>query len=137
MTLKKDKRKKEPHDRKKLAVLDAYDKSLGNVSVACQTAGISRQTFYMWKHEDEAFAERVNEIDESQIDFAETMLKKNIREGKETSLIFYLKTKGKERGYIEKSEQEITGKGGKSLIEPIIIEVIDNREKVDAEDTDY
>ena len=94
--------------KKKLALLDAYDKSLGNVSTACKMVGLSRETFYRWRREDEAFQDAVNEVDEANIDFAETALLKNIREGKETSLIFYLKTKGKDRGYIERVEQEVT-----------------------------
>ena len=35
------------------------------------------------------------------------MLIKNIREGKTAEIIFYLKTKGKKRGYVERSEIEI------------------------------
>ena len=37
------------------------------------------------------------------------MLYKNIKDGRETSLIFYLKTKGKQRGYIEKQELQHSG----------------------------
>ena len=58
--------------------------------------------------EDKKFETKVSDVGESNIDFAETVLLKNIREGKETSLIFFLKTKGRERGYIEKIEQDIT-----------------------------
>lgn len=95
-------------NRKKMkAFLDAYDKALGNVSTACKMVGITRQTFYLWKKHDQSFTDRVDEIDQKNVDFAETMLLKNIREGRETSIIFYLKTKGKERGYVEKTEADV------------------------------
>jgi hypothetical protein len=44
------------------------------------------------------------EIVEETIDFAEAQLLKNIKDGKEPSLIFFLKTKAKHRGYVEKVE---------------------------------
>lgn len=93
---------------RKSAVIDAYEKSFGNVSAACRAVGISRETFYRWTKEDPKFATDIYDVDEASIDFAETMLKKNIREGKETSLIFYLKTKGKSRGYVETVENNVT-----------------------------
>jgi hypothetical protein len=38
---------------------------------------------------------------EDMLDLSETKLIQNIKSGKEASVFFYLKTKGKERGYIE------------------------------------
>jgi len=97
-----------PRTKKKSAVLTSYEKSFGNISVTCKTVGISRETFYRWLKEDPKFKAKIEEVDESNIDFAETTLLKNIREGKETSLIFYLKTKGKKRGYIETVDSNVT-----------------------------
>lgn len=94
--------------KRKQAALLAYEKTMGNISATCKEVGISRETFYRWMREDKKFETKVSEVGEANIDFAETVLLKNIREGKETSLIFYLKTKGRERGYIEKIEQDIT-----------------------------
>lgn len=93
--------------RKKAALL-FYEKSMGNVSATCREIGITRQTFYRWLKEDPKFAEKATEVDESNVDFAETALLKNIKDGKETSLIFFLKTKGKSRGYIETVENNVT-----------------------------
>lgn len=90
--------------RKKNVFLQAYDRSLGNVSAACKHAKISRRMFYYWKDDDPDFADKVWEIDEEGLDFSETMLKKNVREGKEASVFFHLKTKGKSRGYVEQIE---------------------------------
>lgn len=108
MTTKKTTTKKKSQTRKKAAVLSAYDKSLGNVSETCKSVGISRETFYRWQREDNDFRSKVEETNEANIDFAEATLLRNIREGKETSLIFYLKTKGKKRGYIESVENNVT-----------------------------
>lgn len=94
--------------------LDAYDRSLGNVSTACRTVGITRRTYYNWKRDNRSFREAVEDLDEYNLDFAETMLMKHIREGDTTTLIFFLKTKGKQRGYTERSE--ITGADGAPIV---------------------
>ncbi len=43
------------------------------------------------------------------MDFAESQLYKQIKEGSTAATIFYLKTKGKKRGYIERQEIEHNG----------------------------
>lgn len=88
-------------------VLQVLKNNLGNISITCEKCGISRRTFYNYMNKYQAFAEEVEFINDINLDFAESMLLKNIREGKETSLIFYLKTKGKDRGYVERIEQKV------------------------------
>lgn len=95
--------------RRQKAFLEAYSNSLSNVSIACREIGISRNAYYEWKKKYPEFAEKINEFDESLIDFVENMLMKNIREQKEASIFFFLKTKGKQRGYVERHEVEATG----------------------------
>lgn len=48
-----------------------------------------------------------NEI-ETTLDIAESKLIENIKEQDNTAIIFYLKTKGKHRGYVEKKEVDAT-----------------------------
>ena len=101
------KRQSTKTDILKKGTLDALEKSLGVVTTACRTAGIHRSTFYDWYNNDENFRTEVDTISEIAIDFAESQLHKQIKDGSVPATIFYLKTKGKKRGYIERSEIEI------------------------------
>ena len=56
--------------------------------------------------EDEDFNRAVSDIREGFIDFAEMQLFKLIQMGHAPSIYFYLKTKGKHRGYVERKETE-------------------------------
>lgn len=91
---------------KKSGLLEALKASLGNISEATKAIGINRKTYYTWLKEDQDFAQSVDNITESQIDYVESKLLERIREGDTTATIFYLKTKGKKRGYSEKLELE-------------------------------
>ena len=94
------------------ALLKALEKSLGIVTTACKSADCSRETFYKYCKEDEVFKGKVDELSNITLDFAESQLHKQIQDGNTTATIFYLKTKGKKRGYIERTEvmQETTFK---------------------------
>jgi hypothetical protein len=95
---------------KKTAMLEALERSLGIVSTAAKAANIDRQTHYNWLKDDPEYKAAVEAIQESVIDFAESHLYKLIKEGNPAANIFYLKTKGKNRGYIERQEIEVSEK---------------------------
>lgn len=97
--------------RKKM-LLAALEKTYGVVTTACKKADIDRQTFYNYYNDDPAFAKKVDELKNVALDYAESHLFKNMQDGKEASVIFYLKTQGKGRGYIEKVQNEHTGSNG-------------------------
>jgi|TARA_R110000822_G_scaffold81181_1_gene193026 hypothetical protein len=101
----------------KRSLLEALEKSLGIVTSACKSAGCSRETFYKYCKEDDDFKRDVDELSNVALDFAESQLHKQIRDGIPSSTIFYLKTKGKSRGYIEKQELDITGNIQKLIFE--------------------
>ena len=103
---------------KKDLFLKALEQSLGVVTTACRTADIPRSTYYKWLKEDTEFADKVKDIEEIALDFAESQLHTQMKDGSTSATIFYLKTKGKKRGYIEKSELDITTGN-----EPITIEL--------------
>ena len=98
---------REPNERVKKkheAFIHIFENSLGNISTACEKIGMSRGNFYVWMNAYPLFKERINEISESLLDFTETQLLLNIKDRKEASIFFMLKTKGKSRGYIERTE---------------------------------
>ena len=92
----------------KKAMLDALEKSLGVVTSACKTVGVGRTTHYLWLQEDKEYKAAVEELSDVAIDFAESQLHKQIKEGNSTATIFFLKTKGKKRGYIERQEVDVS-----------------------------
>lgn len=92
------------NDIHKKAMIEALEKSLGIVTTACKSVGISRETHYRWLREDEEYRKQVEDISDVALDFAESQLHKQIQNGEVSSTIFYLKTKGKKRGYVERTE---------------------------------
>jgi hypothetical protein len=96
-------------EQHKKAMLDALEKSLGVVTAACKAVGIGRTTHYLWMQEDPEYKKAVEELGDVALDFAESQLHKQIRDGNSTATIFFLKTKGKNRGYIERQEIHNTG----------------------------
>jgi len=96
-------------EKGKIAMLEALEKTLGVVTSACKLVNITRETHYRWLKEDEAYKLAVKSIDDVAIDFAESQLHKQIGKGKTQATIFYLKTKGKKRGYVEKQELDVSG----------------------------
>ena len=105
--MKENQNRTEQH---KKAILEALEQSLGVVTTACKKVGIGRTTFYQWLKDDEEFEKQVDDISNITLDFAESQLHKQIKDGNTSATIFYLKTKGKKRGYVER--QEITGADG-------------------------
>jgi len=102
--------KKEHH---KEALLQALRECNGIVTRACSSTGLSRETFYRYFNEDKEFAKEAEEIKEVALDFVEGKLFEQINAGNIVGIIFYLKTKGKARGYTENQEEKTTSPKGK------------------------
>ena len=111
---------KSEHIKKRL--IEALEKSLGIVTTACKQVGIGRTTFYNYYNDDKEFRASVDDIANMSLDFAESKLLEQIKDGSTAATIFYLKTKGKIRGYVER--QEITGAGG--VPTDVKIEIVEN-----------
>lgn len=108
----------------KKAMLQALEKTLGNVSEAAGQVGIARKTHYQWMNIDSEYKQSVESIADVALDFVEGKLFNLISGFKRTvitstgqpvtiqdaphptAVIFYLKCKGKRRGYIERPTNE-------------------------------
>lgn len=112
-------------DISKEDILKELEERNGIVSIACKAIGLARSTFYKWLNDDPEFKTAVDDIQEVALDFVESKLMEKIngvqvKKGEtddgedvvydlppsDTAIIFYLKTRGKKRGYIERSELE-------------------------------
>lgn len=109
-------------DNIKEKFLEVLADSYGIVLTACKSCDLPRSTYYKWLNSDEMFKERVDEIQEMAIDFVESKLIQKINgiqvmskgvvyqeSPSDTAIIFFLKTKGRKRGYAEKTDLNISG----------------------------
>lgn len=90
---------KQSQERQKIKFIKALIANLCIVTKACEESKIGRSTYYRWMQDDPLFKEAVESAEEGQIDFAEEALLKRIKEGSDTSIQFYLKTKGRKKGW--------------------------------------
>jgi len=93
----------------KIKMLEALEYNLGIVTPAAEMAGIRRETHYDWMKTDPDYKAKVESFQDVALDFAERKLIQSIKRGSDTANIFYLKTKGKKRGYIERTELDMSG----------------------------
>lgn len=117
----------------KKSMISAMEVSLGILTQALKIVKIDARRHHKWMREDEDYAYEIRQIQEMCLDFAEQKLFELIRgvdrqvvtnKGdivviKEppnvAAVLFYLKTKGKHRGYVER--QELTGEEGRPVIQ--------------------
>ena len=123
--------KQQPEVYKK-KLLEALEKSLGIVTSACKEVGISRKQFYEYYNTDEDFKKSVDDINEITLDFTETQLFKKIKEGSERSILFYMKYRGRKRGYTDRLEIE----GNIDIKGITTIELIEYKKKEDDDKTE-
>lgn len=81
---------------KKEQFFEVYKKKACNISVTCEAIGISRETYYQWRKEQD-FDNQCRTVEESLVDMAETQLLKNIRSGNQRAVEFFLKNKAPDR----------------------------------------
>lgn len=99
---------KNPELHKK-KLIKAMIKHLGIITKACEEVGISRNQFYVYYKTDEVFKKEIDDINEITLDFVEDKLFQNIKEGDRASIMFFIKYKGRKRGYVDSSDVNISG----------------------------
>jgi len=78
--------------------LEVLQSQLGNVTLALTKSNLTRDKYNGWLNNPQ-FKKAVKDIDESSLDLVEQKLLVKINEGDLNAIQFYLKTKGKKRGY--------------------------------------
>lgn len=99
---------KNPELHKK-QLIEAMKKFHGIVTKACAEVGISRNQFYLYYNSDSAFKTEIDSMDEINLDAVEDKLFQNIMDRDRASIFFYLKYKGRKRGYVDSQDLNISG----------------------------
>lgn len=89
----------------------------GLISVAARRLGVSYQAVHRAIKRHPTLREALEQAREEMGDVAESALWQQIQDGNTASIIFYLKTVHKHRGYVERTEQSVSTSG------PIIIDL--------------
>jgi hypothetical protein len=108
------KRKKRRHVPTR-RIIYALRKSFGLVSQAAKSIPCSEKTIRTRALEDPRVQQVIDESREQLIDMAEFALRRKVLDGEGWAVQFTLRTLGKTRGYVERVEQEISGRGGAPL----------------------
>lgn len=88
--------------------LTAIKESKGFISTIADTMGCAFTTVYQWQKKSKAVKEAIEDERIRELDFAEGQLHLLMAEKNVAAVIFFLKTQGKSRGYVEKQEIDYT-----------------------------
>jgi hypothetical protein len=94
-------------------VIGAIRQYRGNISAIARAFQVSRAAIYDYISNKPDLKQLIQDERESMIDDAESEIYKQFKKGNTAALIFFLKTQGKQRGYVER--QELTGKDGQEV----------------------
>lgn len=89
--------------------LDAIPGSGGMITTIAKRVRCSRPTVYKAMERYPTVKQAIEDERDKNIDLAETKLLEQINEGNTTAIIFFLKTVGKRRGYVEKRIVSVEG----------------------------
>lgn len=91
-------------------VIEALNTTSGLVHLGADRLGCSPSTVYRYAERYPAVREAIEHHKGRRLDAAEASLWAAVQRGEAWAVIFYLKTQGKHRGYVER--QEVTGTAG-------------------------
>lgn len=94
-------------------VADALTQAKGFVSVAARNLGCADNTVRNYIERYAVCKQAVTDAREAMIDYAEGKLYQNIQNNDTVSILFFLKTQAKQRGYVERTE--VTGANGNDM----------------------
>ena len=100
-----------------------------HLAKTCLQTDTKRLNYYQWLRDDPEFVKKIEQMREMEVDLFEDAFRELVEERNVKAVIFGLKTRGKNRGYVEKQEIEHTGIEGINISfgEPVNPE---NNEKI-------
>ena len=121
--IKRGKAGRSSHSIKK-DLISALEATLGVVTSACSMVGVTTRSHYRYMKSDKKYAEDVGMVQNTALDFGETLLYKAMKKEKLAAIIFYLKTKGAVRGFSENMtvNQNVKSVGHITQNEPMDLE---------------
>lgn len=106
-------------------IIDALEKTGGNQAAAARALDCSRNTIRNRINSSEEVKEAYDSVNEANLDRAENELMELVQSGDFKAIKFYLRTKGRKRGYGDK--MDITTDGDK--INSFTVEVINAKDE--------
>ncbi len=110
------------------AVEPQIRKSRGNLAAVGRAFGVTRSAVSHFVTRHPTLLAVVEDARETLLDTAESALHKAVRKGEGWAVCFFLKCQGKKRGYIERTETEISG----ALQAEVTQVLVSNREEAQA-----
>jgi hypothetical protein len=99
--------------------VQAINDASGLITVAARRLNVApRPQLYKARQKHPQIAQAIEDARERMTDLAEGKLYSKINEGDMTAIIFYLKTQGKKRGYVERQEIEAQVTQGRFMTQP-------------------
>ena len=93
-------------------IIEALKANAGFITGAAKMLNVTYHAIYDRIQRSEYLKNNYQEIQESHLDLAESKLLQNIKGGNLGAICFFLKCRGKSRGYIETSKHELSGPDG-------------------------
>lgn len=98
----------------------------GNVSAAARSLGFQRHHLHAIIAKSPKLQQVVHDARQSMCDNAESALNRAVINGEAWAVCFTLKTQAKDRGYVERVQQEVTGRDGQALEVKSTVTVFDH-----------
>jgi hypothetical protein len=93
-------------------IVEKLKEAKGNMTLAAKLLGCTRQMVWKRAKTIQKIQDAIDESREVAVDHAESALQRAVLEGDFRAIAFTLKTLGKDRGYVERMETEVSGRGG-------------------------
>jgi hypothetical protein len=104
------------YERTAAQVAKALTESHGLVSIAARQLGCSRQAVEKRIKTSALVRQALHDAREATLDVAEASLYNQVLAGEGWAVCFILKCLGKDRGYVERAQVELSGPGGGPLL---------------------